>query len=56
MIILSNKKMYKKLERLWETRGGEKESFEDFLLDLCNEYIINTAELKKISDYHKNKR
>lgn len=56
MIILSNKKMYQKLERLWETRGSEKESFEDFLLALCNEYIINTAELKKFSDYHKNKR
>lgn len=56
MIILSNKKMYERLERLWETRGNKKESFEDFLLDLCNEYIINTAELKKISDYHKNKR
>lgn len=26
MIILSNKKMYKKLERLWETRGGEKKA------------------------------
>ena len=56
MIILSNKKMYQKLERLWETRGNEKESFDDFLLDLCNEYIISTAELKKFSDYHKNKR
>lgn len=55
MIILSNKKMYERLERLWETRGNEKESFDDFLLDLCNEYIINTAELKKFSDYHKKK-
>lgn len=56
MIILSNKKMYERLERLWETRGNEKESFEDFLLDLCNEYIINTAELKNLVIIIKNKR
>ena len=56
MIISSNKKIYKRLERLWETRGKEKESFEDFLLDLYNEYIISSTELKKFSNYYKIER
>lgn len=53
MVILTNKKMYWKLVRLWETRGEEKENFEDFLLNLCNENIISIHEMTKFIEIDK---
>ena len=41
-----------KLQRIYEIYGGEEQSFEDFLLKLCNEGVLSVNKWYKILNYY----
>lgn len=47
--MVSKKKRYYQIKRLWETRGNENESFTDFLYNLESEGIITFKDWVKFT-------